>query len=106
MIDQKRMTYIPHPPSLKCFHAAAIERPPSGFSPDPLSAPPTQSVVYREGRRRVLLASELVSPSDAIRTQRTHRCESYAWRGGKLSERIRSKQAPHADAHEHDEGDR
>src|SRR5579883_1019592 len=25
MIDQKRMTYIPQPPSLKCFHTAAIE---------------------------------------------------------------------------------
>src|SRR3954447_1576631 len=25
MMDQKRMMYIPQPPSLKCFHAAAIE---------------------------------------------------------------------------------
>src|SRR5258708_1939951 len=25
MIDQKRMTYIPQPPSLKCFQTAAIE---------------------------------------------------------------------------------
>src|SRR5579859_6040115 len=60
MIDQKRMTYIPHPPSLKCFHAAAIERPPSGFfvgSALPLRIP---ELFVERGRRRVLLASELV----------------------------------------------
>src|SRR5580700_2232989 len=25
MMDQRRMTYIPQPPSLKCFHTTAIE---------------------------------------------------------------------------------
>src|SRR5580698_6889766 len=66
MMDQKRMTYIPHPPSLKCFHAAAIE--PSSvwvYPSDPLSTP-------RLGKRSILegaderLASELVTSSYTV----------------------------------------
>src|SRR5579863_7411001 len=47
MIDQKRITYIPHPPSLKCFHTAAIE--PSSVFVD--SPSPPQSRGAEEGPR-------------------------------------------------------
>src|SRR6516225_9031217 len=67
MMDQKRITYIPQPPSLKCFHTAAIEHPPleRAFFLARLRAPPAKRDSARATlteRLRIMQAAHVKKP--------------------------------------------
>src|SRR5262249_44667625 len=85
MMDQKRITYIPQPPSLKCFQTAAIERPPS-----------LGSTLGRPRERAVFLGCPIPFGLAGIRRghwrRSAHNQSVAVARSRNLSERTRAKQ--------------